>query len=270
MRKPLLLFALCGAALFAVARDNLRLPDTRALGMQAPGSSHSVLFNPSLVAFLPAKEARFDYFNRYSLKELGTLSLGLNLPNQLLPVALQVASFGYDAYRESLFRLAVGKQLNSCLAIGVAFQYIMLESELYETNPSLLATDLGVVYRMVDNGLITLSIINMPSIQISKDELQSHSLSGYLIELGVNKPVINNVLITGGLGYGNRQALFGSLGMEYVALTDFSFRCGIRTTPFLPSLGVGYQLAACRVDAALVYHPLLGISPGIGFSYTFD
>ena len=105
---------------FAKATDNLRIPDVRTLGMGGIGAAHSALFNPSLLAIKTESELRIDYYNRYSLKELATVSGGLCFRNEVLPLGLHIASFGYDAYRESMFRFSAGKLLNANLSLGIS------------------------------------------------------------------------------------------------------------------------------------------------------
>ena len=43
-----------------------------------------VLFNPALVALNTDKVLHLEYFNRYGVKELGTVGIGFVYPNPLL------------------------------------------------------------------------------------------------------------------------------------------------------------------------------------------
>ena len=81
------------------AVDNLRIPDIRSLGMGGNGVTQSVLFNPALVDLHTDKIVHFEYFNRYGVKELGTLGIGFVYPNPLLSVGVDISSFGYDQYK---------------------------------------------------------------------------------------------------------------------------------------------------------------------------
>ena len=105
------------------AVDNLRIPDIRSLGMGGNGVTQSVLFNPALVALHTDKVLHFEYFNRYSVKELGTMGISFVYPNPLLSAGVDISSFGYDQYRETVFRLSTGKRLNDGWIIGIGFQY---------------------------------------------------------------------------------------------------------------------------------------------------
>jgi hypothetical protein len=233
------------------------------------GTAHSVLFNPSLLAILTASELRIDYYNRYSINELSSISGGLSFLNNVLPAGFHISSFGYDAYRESMFRFSAGKQLNANLALGIAVQYGLLQSELFETTSSRLSTDIGIAFRLVDNWLITGSAINMPSISIQSEEVDSERIARWMAEIGFNWHVINNLFITGGVMRNAETQLGVSIGMEYQPFQDFHLRAGLKSSPFRPSIGIGYSFSKLTVDVLMIYHPILGVSTGLGLSYSF-
>jgi hypothetical protein len=237
--------------------------------MGGNGTVHSSLFNPALLALQTQKDVRVDYYNKYSLRELATISGGFCFPNEALPVGLHLASFGYDEYRESMFRLSVGKRLNSYWSLGIGVQYALLQSDLYEEDASRLSTDIGITLQPVENWLIALSIINLPSISINNENTDTKHITPYLLGLGFNWAFTNDLLITGGLAHGKEQFFSGSMGIEYAPFTDFQFRLGLKTAPFCPSVGVGYRFSGLQADVVMIYHPVLGSSTGIGLSYSF-
>ena len=158
--KSISLFVLFWASINIHAVDNLRISDIRSLGMGGNGVTQSVLFNPALVALNTDKVLHLEYFNRYGVKELGTVGIGFVYPNPLLSAGVDISSFGYDQYRETLFRLSVGKQLNGRWRIGIGFQYKMLQTELWEEVPKQLSTDVGILFVPIDKLLIGMLIMN--------------------------------------------------------------------------------------------------------------
>ena len=74
--KSISLFVLFWASINIHAVDNLRISDIRSLGMGGNGVTQSVLFNPALVALHTDKVLHLEYFNRYGVKELGTVAGG--------------------------------------------------------------------------------------------------------------------------------------------------------------------------------------------------
>ena len=251
------------------AVDNFRLPGIRSMGMGGNGVTQSVLFNPALTAFHENRILSIDYFNRYGLKELGTVSAGLVYPNDWLPFAVDIASFGYDAYRQTQFRLAAGKRLNERWWLGVSVQYSLLQTELCEEVPMRLSADVGFLFSPVDKLLMGVLIMDFPSFCIEKSMIDTKEFSMYAVQIGFQWQIINSLLIVGTLETNKADVLGGNVGMEYMPFEGFRLRAGIRTTPLLPALGMGYSFSKFTLDVVASYHPILGISSGCGLSYSF-
>lgn len=267
--KSISLFVLFFVSINIHAVDNLRILDIRSLGMGGNGVTQSVLFNPALVTLHTDKVIHCEYFNRYGVKELGTMGVGFVYPNQFLSAAVDISSFGYDQYRETLFRLSLGKQLNDRWRIGVGFQCKILQTELWNEVPKQLSADLGILFAPVDKVLIGMLIMNFPSATIHKNTSEINCFTGYSVQIGFQWEIINSLLIVGTVESNKRQTWVGNMGIEYAPFRNFHIRVGIQTDPLLPALGIGYRLARFSIDVATVYHSVLGISSGLGLSYSF-
>lgn len=251
------------------AVNNLRLTDIRCMGMGANGVTGTALFNPALLSLSESNSIHINYFNRYGMKELGNITGSLYLPNDILSFGLNISSFGYDAYRESMFRIPVAKQLSKKVSLGISFQYSLLQTELLEENVSQLSTDIGVVYSPVNSFLMGLLIMNLPSVLFGDKSIMVEDFKAYLIQVGFQWKVINNMLISATMENNDEHALTGSLGIEYKPFNDFSIRMGIKGKPFNPSFGIGYSFSSFTIDIAAVYHSVLGISSGVGLLFSF-
>ncbi|MDR1555715.1 MAG: hypothetical protein LBS88_01620 [Tannerellaceae bacterium] len=269
--RPNLLFILIFLHLLPglYAADNLRIGSMRSIGMGGNEATSSALFNPSLIALAGHYTVGINYFNRYALKELGTINGSLYLPNDMLPLGVDVASFGYDAYRESMFRFLMAKRLNPRWILGISIQYALLQTELFEEQPAQLSADLGLTYAPLDNLLTSLLIINFPSASFGNESTEKKVLMYYLIQAGFQWQVFNHTFISATLETGETHAIGGSLGLEYIAFDDFSIRAGVKGAPLLPSFGFGYRFSAFSIDVAAVYHLLLGVSTGVSVSFSF-
>ena len=255
--------------LSANAIDNLRIPDLRTLSIGGGGVTETPLYNPALLATLMQSKLYANYYNRYSVSELATVSGGFYFINNILPAGLEITSFGYDQYRESLFRLSTGKRIAEKWTLGVAFQVTMLQSELFEDNSGRISADIGLSYRPVENVLTGLSLLHIPSVKIGDKNVNNSHIASYSMQLGFNWNVTNLLLITGSLENSKEETITGSFGMEYLPFEDFHLRAGIRTSPLRPSLGVGYRISNIRADVGMVYHSILGVSLGFGLSFSF-
>lgn len=253
----------------ASAVDNLRLPDIRALGMGGNGVTLSTSYNPAMMEFSTGRVIRIDYFNRYALKELGSISGSLLYPNPYLSTAVQISSFGYSQYRQSMARIGLSKRLNTHWSAGISFQYTWIQSELYDVAPARLSTDIGVVYSPMDKLLIGIMVRDLPSVRISAKDIEIKDLNAYEIQLGLNYKVINNLLINAFLSVNESRQIRGGFGMEYTVWECFDLRVGMQAGSFLPSFGAGYRWKGFCIDAAALWHSTLGVSTGIGLSYSF-
>lgn len=249
--------------------ENLRLPDIRALSLGNTGISNSVLINPALIEFSTDKVFNIEYFNRYSLKELGSINGCFQYPNSYLSTGLHIASFGFDQYRQNMIRLLAGKKLGEYWTIGIAFQYYWIQSELYESAPSRISTDIGIVYSPFDKLLIAFLLKDIPSVKVSNKELNIKELNSYQIQVGFNWKVINNLLITSFLGINEHNHVDGGFGLEYQAWNCFFMRVGAFLEPLLPTFGVGFNFNHWNFDISAIWHSTLGISSGVGLSYSF-
>lgn len=253
----------------AEAVDNLRQPDVRSVGVGGNMVTQSVLFNPALIAERACKSIHIEYFNRYMLKELGTFSGSFYFPNPLLAAGVDISAFGFDKYREAMVRLALGKQLGERWSAGVAIHYSFLQSELLERGKSRLATDIGIIYKPLENLLTGVFIMNIPSLSLGDKSVEIDDFESYLMQIGFQWKIMNDLFIMGSLGANQSRSLTGNIGAEYQVLNAFFVRLGLRTMPLLPSLGVGYRFSRFAVDAAAIYHTVLGMCTGVGLSFHF-
>lgn len=267
--KQLILYLFLGISSGLHAVNNLRLPDVRSMGIGGGGVTESLFFNPSLVSRTESVSFDAGYFNYYGLKELGTVNLAFCYPNGVLPAGVHIASFGYDRYRQSMVRLFFGKRVAERWSVGVSVQYIFLQTELAEGNPQSLSTDVSVLFSPVEKLLVTLLIMDLPSVSVGKKEIDTEDIISYSVQIGFQWEAINNLFIVGNAGTERQRAFTGNIGIEYRLFDSFYLRSGMKITPLLPAFGIGYRLSGFTVDVAAVYHPVLGMSGGVGLKYSF-
>ena len=112
-------------------------------------------------------------------------------------------------------------------------------------------------------------IMDFPSVAVKKENTEIDYFRGYSLQIGFQWEVINSLLIIGNVGTNKHTTLTGNIGLEYQLYKQFYVRAGMQTIPLLPTIGVGYCFLGFTADVATVYHPMLGISTGIGLKYSF-
>lgn len=260
---------LCLFATLSVAQTNLRFVDIRSAGTGGNGVTNSILTNPACLSLSTSQSIHINYFNKYQLKELSSVSALYANPESLLPFAAHISSFGYSRYRESLFRLAFSKVLASNWIAGVSVQYSLLQTELFEEEAKKVSTDVGILFIPDENLLIGLSITDFPSVRLDDKNIHIEDFNYYSIQTGCQWNFINSMLIAVSVSYGNHSDIRLNAGMEYTAYEVFFVRAGIQSKPVIPAFGAGVKIASFCIDVAVNYHNLLGACPGVGLSYSF-
>lgn len=77
------------------------------------------------------------------------------------------------------------------------------------------------------------------------------------------------MLIVGTISFTPTCSVAGSFGLEYILSERFRIYAGIKINSLLPSFGCGYTLLNFVVDVVVLFHPVLGVSTGVGLSYSF-
>jgi hypothetical protein len=249
--------------------DNLRAGDARSMGMGGNGVLSSALYNPALSALAERRFIDINYFNKYGIKELGAASGGFVLPGNGVSYGLHIASFGYDEYRESMFRLSLSKRLGERWALGVALRYAMLQTVFDEEDPAQASADIGFVYNSGERLTIGLSIMNYPSASWNVSSSRAPGFMSASIEAGIRWAASDGFFLSGGMESVELREFDFNLGVEYAAYDDFHIRGGLRTAQFMPSFGLSYMYGQFGIDIACVFHPVLGVSSGAGLSFFF-
>ncbi len=250
------------------ASTRQRQPDMRSMGTGGNGATQSTWVNPAVLPLSDRHSFSFQYHNAYGLRELGTLSGGLLYPNAWLPAGIQFASFGYDDYRETLFRLVLGKQLGEQWAVGVSIQYVALQTKLYDEQVARLSTDIGILYMPADRWRIGLTALHTPSVSLGDQISGSRCLTPFSLQAGIGWKLMDGVALFCS-AVATDEKTHAETGMEYTLYERLYLRAGVRTHPLLPCFGIGYTLSLFTVDVAATSHPVLGMQTGIGFTFSF-
>lgn len=260
---------LCLSNFYSSGQSNLRSVDVRSTGTGGNGVTNSVLSNPACLSLSTRQFIDINYFNKYQLKELSSTSIVYGNPDFLLPLAVHISTFGYNNYRETMFRLAFSKALSSRWIIGISTQYALLQTELYEEEARKLSTDVGILFISDENLLIGLSITDLPSVRLDDKNINIEDFNYYSVQTGFQWTVFNSMLIMASANYTNYSVCRLNMGLEYTAFDHFFIRTGIQTNPIVPAFGAGIELSSFRLDAVANYHSQLGVCTGVGLSYSF-
>lgn len=248
---------------FLFADGPVRTADIRAIALGGSGCLYSDNMNPALTADCRAKTISLQYYNQYGIRELGQVAVSFCWPWPTLNVGVQVSSFGWDAYRESRFAVLFGKQLGKRWSIGIAVSYEMLQTKVLEYTPAMLSSDIGVVYEPLEKVKVAFSLLDFPAVRLSASQESDLALPDYALRTGFSWQFLPEFLLTGEVVNDKQKVWAGNIGAEYRLFDACLIRAGIACKPFAPAMGIGYAFSRFTVDAAFVWHRVLGISSGI-------
>lgn len=251
------------------ASDHLRSEEIRSLSLGGVGSVLSVRSNPSFSSFLDDGLVQINYFNRFSMKELSTLSGDVFVPNSILNALLSVSTTGFDQFRETNINIGVNKLLTKSLSLGIGVNYRMASIIAVDERPSRLSLDIGVTYECNEKLMFGCSVQDAPSFTLQEYSDGSLPFFGYCIRVGGYYAISNTSLVTSEVAYLENEGVSFRAGLEYTPVSTFDLRVGFCTKPLQPSLGMGYSFRKMNVDVLALYHQQLGISSGVSLSYLF-
>jgi len=97
----------------------------------------SSFHNQAALAYNNSLFFGFNYENRFNISELGTRSLGLNIPAGKASLGAVYSHFGYTDFRRDMTGLACGLKLSNKISAGLQVDYFSVKtSGEYNNNQS--------------------------------------------------------------------------------------------------------------------------------------
>lgn len=226
-------------------------------------SPHAVLNN--LAASLGNRHAAYylSSARRFNLSELTSVSFGAAIPSFSSGMfGLQLSSYGFDAYRERYLGVGYAQKLIDKLAISGRLGMEMLDlGEYGQTNT--------IVYQVGLYGAISPEL--QYGVTIANPEPQEIIESDAVVSLlrfGLAYEVSDKVKTFAEVEKSLAETLSVRFGINYAIHPLLSLRTGYSTSPGQHSFGFSYRiLKELNLDMAMLYDPILGITPVISISW---
>jgi hypothetical protein len=226
----------------------------------------SATHNQAGLALLDKPTLGIFYENRFVMKELGLKAGVFALPTKSGTFAINLMQFGYSKYNESKIGIAYAKSLGKRFSLGIQIDYLnTFFSEEYGNKGTAIA-ELGFLAQPIDNLFIGAHIYN---ISRSKIAAYNNERVPTLLTVGMaykfSEKVLCSVEAEKDFDY---KAIF-KVGMEYQFIENVFVRAGVTSNPNQMCIGIGYILKRFKADVSFSTHQVLGVSPHVGFTYTF-
>ena len=197
----------------------------------------------------------FSSRNFHSIRNLYSITAGMNYPVGPINAALGVFRFGNDLFNEQSIVFGIGHKIGHT-GIGVSIRYIQFRGEQLGKGESL-AISFGGLTRINKELTFGGYIFNLNQAKISRITgekmptvmnlgLEYKTSTGFKISLETEKEIDNKIIIRSGIEYAYKHRFF--------------IRSGINISPFSSSYGIGLLTGKFTIDYGLRSSGILGMS----------
>jgi len=203
--------------------------------------------------------------NRYFVKELSYSSIGGCIPVKPGTFGVAFAHFGYSQFSQSQFGLSYGMMLSKTIAAGVGLNYhsVYLANGYGSTHCN--TAEGGIIYQPFAKIAIGVHVFNPFRSSLGSEQNLSTSFG-----IGLAYRPADYILITIQSDDNTQSSPVFRTGIEYCPVKSLSIRAGMSSNPMSLAFGLGWKVKSICFDLAFSYHDVLGYTPYISLSYTFD
>jgi hypothetical protein len=270
MKRVLVIWLLTGLIAGVSKAQILHRPLTAAYTGTGVYSLHhtdifSFDFNQAALARLPAFSAGVYAERRFLLNELNNYRAVAAMPTSSGNFGIITGYSGFNDFNETRMGLAYGKKLSAKSDIGIQFNYYHINASGYG-NSSAISFEIGMIHHLSEKVHTGIHINNPVGGKFGNEQQEK-------------LPAV----YTFGLGYEASEKFFFSMeiikeedqpvnvnaGFQYRLLSPAMIRAGVSTATSSVWFGAGLTKGTMRIDVITVYHPQLGITPGLLVLFNF-
>jgi len=221
----------------------------------------SLFHNQALLAFNKSLSFGLNYEDRFSIKELGTRSIGITVPVGEASIGAVYSHFGYSDFKRDMTGLACGLKLSENISAGIQVDYFSERTTKEYNNNQAVTFETGLLFTPSENTRIGIHLFNPIPNSLRKTYLPS------FLRLGVGTE-LSKILFAGveaEMSTGNK--LIVSTGFDYEAAKNFWLRSGFSTNNNSFSFGLGYLTKIAQLDLAFQTHEKLGVTSSVSLIF---
>lgn len=199
---------------------------------------------------------------RFGISELTSANLGANYGTGFGGFGLQLASFGFDTYRETRIGLAYGRKITDKFSIGADFVGFATNTAAYAGTFDV-TFGLGMQLEIIPELHLGARIFSPFRTERLPDEYLPQ-----LLALGLSYRPSEKIILNAEVHQDTDHPARVRVGAEYLPAEQLSIRFGVATQASEVSFGLGYEvLEGLDISAGAVWHEVLGVWPGIGLRW---
>ena len=221
----------------------------------------SSFHNQANLAYNNSLSFGFNYENRFNIRELGTRSLGLIIPEGKASLGVLYSHFGYSDFKRDMTGLACGLKLSNKISAGLQVDYFSERTSGEYNNNQTITCETGLLINLSENTRIGVHIFNPVPNSLRKTFLPS------TLRIGAGT-YLNKSLFTGvEAEMSSGSKLIIKTGFDYQAAKKFWLRGGFSTDNNSFSFGLGWLTKFVQTDISFVTHEKLGITSSVSFIF---
>ncbi|HBG71834.1 MAG: hypothetical protein A2W93_12790 [Bacteroidetes bacterium GWF2_43_63] len=210
------------------------------------------------------------YNSRFMLKELSDryLSFAMPLGKDKGVLGLNLSQFGYSQFNITKAGLGFARKFGPDFSVGLQFDAIHAGTadEMYG-NTTVFTFEGGFQYRLNDKISLGTAIFNPVQVELNENTGEQLPAS---ISLGMTFRPDKVLMLSADVVKEQYEPASLRAGFLYSIGETFCLRAGFSTGPFTVSGGAGLKFNNLMIDISTSYHQVLGISPAITLSYSFE
>jgi len=205
--------------------------------------------------------AGINYENRFSLKELGTRTIGLIIPSGKTSLGVIWSDFGYSGYTRNYTGVSCGLKLSEKVSGGMQIDYLFDRGAGDYSVHHTITYETGLVVRPDGKTAIGIHITNAVPGSLRKRSLPSKLIIGAGTKL-------NDVIYAG--AEAEMSSVYGltlRTGFEYSTAKNLWLRGGYSSENNSFRFGIGYLTKIVQTDLAFVTHEKLGVTTSVSMVF---
>ncbi|MFI5172829.1 MAG: hypothetical protein ACHQFW_10585 [Chitinophagales bacterium] len=186
------------------------------------------------------------------IKKQGAFGLSLNY-------------FGDNTFNQSKIGIGYGRKLAENVSVGIQLDYV--GTKTIETGSGAAFTfDVGILYKPVSSLSVGAKVFNPIR---AKTGLDYNEALPSIINIGLAYLPSEKITICAEGELNVEDNLRTKFGLEYHIVEQLFLRGGYISNPSMYTFGVGVMIKELKIDISSQFHQQLGMSPGLGLSYSF-
>ncbi|NJC25003.1 PorV/PorQ family protein [Neolewinella antarctica] len=199
---------------------------------------------------------------RWGISELTVANAGVTYGTGFGGFGVQLASFGFDGYRENRLGLSYGRQITEQLSIGADFHGFTTSTEGYASSFNV-TFGLGARLQVIKDLAVGARIFSPFRSERLPDEYLPQILA-----IGATYTPTDQLTFNLEAHQDTDHPVRFRAGLEYLPAEQIRIRLGVATEASELSFGVGYVVGpGIELNIGSVYHEVLGLRPGFGMRW---